>query len=122
MYAIPEFETDRIAPEDQLRRVMGEWVAEVAPSGNLVVLRTPPAARTSSPRRSTAARIDGLLGTVAGDDTLMCVAAAPTTGGDELAARLRDLAGTRPVSERTTSERRLDAVARPVRRRARPRR
>ena len=29
-------------PVDQLRRVMGEWVAEVAWSGNIVILRTPP--------------------------------------------------------------------------------
>ena len=29
VYAIPEYEPARIAPEDQLRRVMGEWVAEV---------------------------------------------------------------------------------------------
>ena len=42
VYAIPEFAPDRLAPVDQLRRVMGEWVADVACSGNLVILRTPP--------------------------------------------------------------------------------
>ena len=42
VYAIPEFEPERDGPEDQLRRVMGEWVAEVATPANLVVLRTPP--------------------------------------------------------------------------------
>ena len=36
--------------------------------------------------------MDGLVGTVAGDDTLLCVA-AEDTGGPELAARLRELAG-----------------------------
>jgi len=41
-YAIPEFEPQRVAPSDQLRRVVGEWVAEVTHSGNLVVVRTPP--------------------------------------------------------------------------------
>ena len=45
VYAIPEYEPARIAPEDQLRRVMGEWVAEVKVSANLVVLRTPPGLR-----------------------------------------------------------------------------
>ena len=29
VYAIPDYEPARLAPEDQLRRVMGEWVAEV---------------------------------------------------------------------------------------------
>jgi transcriptional regulator of arginine metabolism len=42
VYAIPEQIRDRIAPEELLRRVMGEWVVEVSHSLNLVVLRTPP--------------------------------------------------------------------------------
>ncbi|MGA1648356.1 MAG: arginine repressor, partial [Ilumatobacteraceae bacterium] len=42
VYAIPEFAPARIAPEDQLRRVLGEWVAEVRHSGSMVVVRTPP--------------------------------------------------------------------------------
>ena len=41
-YALPELPVHQIAPEDHLRRVLGEWVVEVAHSGNLVVLRTPP--------------------------------------------------------------------------------
>ena len=41
-YALPELPVHQIAPEDHLRRVLGEWVVEVAYSGNLVVLRTPP--------------------------------------------------------------------------------
>ena len=32
VYALPVFAPDRIAPLDQLRRVMGEWVAEVTHS------------------------------------------------------------------------------------------
>ena len=42
VYAIPELPKEQRAPEDHLRRVLGEWVVEVAHSGNLVVLRTPP--------------------------------------------------------------------------------
>ena len=42
VYTLPELETDRIVPWEQLRRVLGEWVGEVAVSANLVVLRTPP--------------------------------------------------------------------------------
>ena len=44
-YAIPEHAKERSAPDDHLRRVMGEFVVEVAHSGNLVVLRTPPGTR-----------------------------------------------------------------------------
>jgi transcriptional regulator of arginine metabolism len=91
VYAIPEFAPDRLAPAEQLRRVMGEWVADVACSGNIVVLRTPPGCAHVVASALDRSRIDGLLGTVAGDDTLMCVSASDD--GKRLASRLRDLAG-----------------------------
>ena len=53
VYAVPEFAPERVAPFDQLRRVMGEWVAEVACSANLVVAAH--AARLR-PRRRLGAR------------------------------------------------------------------
>jgi transcriptional regulator of arginine metabolism len=91
-YAIPEYEPDRHAPADQLRRVLGEWVAEVASSGPLVVVRTPPGCAHVVGSALDRSSVPGLLGTVAGDDTLLCVA-APKVGGARLARRLRDLAG-----------------------------
>ena len=91
VYAVPEFAPDRIAPVDHLRRVLGEWVAEVACSGNIVVLRTPPGCAHVVASALDRSRLDGLIGTVAGDDTLMCVAAA--ADGSMLAADLADLAG-----------------------------
>jgi transcriptional regulator of arginine metabolism len=91
VYAIPEFAPDRIAPIDQLRRVMGEWVAEVALSGNIVVLRTPPGCAHVVASALDRSRVDGLLGTVAGDDTLMCISAQPD--GTELCLELKDYAG-----------------------------
>ncbi len=42
VYAVPELPRDQVAPLDHLRRVLGEWVVDVATSGNLLVLRTPP--------------------------------------------------------------------------------
>lgn len=92
VYALPELETDRVAPFDQLRRVLGEWVGEVASSANLVVLRTPPGCAHVVASALDRSGFDGLLGTVAGDDTLLCVA-GPATTGDALADRLRHLAG-----------------------------
>ncbi len=92
VYAIPEYEPARLAPEDQLRRVLGEWVAEVKRSGNLVVLRTPPGCAHVVASALDRSGMDGLLGTVAGDDTLLCVA-EESMGGEALAARLRDVAG-----------------------------
>ncbi|MCB9379970.1 MAG: arginine repressor [Acidimicrobiaceae bacterium] len=92
VYAIPEYEPNRLAPEDQLRRVMGEWVAEVRNSGNLVVLRTPPGCAHVVGSALDRSGMSGLLGTVAGDDTLLCVA-EEDLGGAALTAILRDLAG-----------------------------
>ena len=91
VYAIPEMAPDRLAPLEQLRRVMGEWVGEVAHSANIVILRTPPGCAHVVGSALDRSRIDGMLGTVAGDDTLMCVSADPD--GRALAEELRRLAG-----------------------------
>ncbi len=92
VYAIPEHPTDRIAPEEHLRKVMGDWVAEVGASGNLAVVRTPPGSAHVVASALDRAGLEEVLGTVAGDDSLIVVAAEPTPGS-ELAERLRNLAG-----------------------------
>jgi transcriptional regulator of arginine metabolism len=91
VYAIPELAPDRVAPLDQLRRVMGEWVGEVAQSANIVILRTPPGCAHVVASALDRSRVDGMLGTVAGDDTLLCISADPD--GSALATRLKQLAG-----------------------------
>ncbi len=92
VYAVPEFVPERVAPLDQLRRVMGEWVADVSHSGSLVVVRTPPGCAHVVASALDRSGLEGLLGTVAGDDTMLCVATEPV-GGAGLAASLRELAG-----------------------------
>lgn len=92
VYAIPELPTDQVLPQDHLRRVMGEWVAEVASSGNIVVLRTPPGSAHVVASALDRAGLPGVLGTVAGDDTMLVVAAEGTPGAD-LADQFRELAG-----------------------------
>ena len=97
VYAIPEHPVDRIAPEDHLRRVLGEWVADIGSSGNLVMVRTPPGSAHVVASALDRAGLTEVLGTVAGDDSLIAVAAEGTPGS-ALAARLRDLAGLRQQS------------------------
>ena len=92
VYAIPELPKDRVAPEEHLRRVLGDWVVEVAHSGNLVVLRTPPGSAHVVASALDRAGLDDILGTVAGDDTIMVVA-SERTGGTKVAKRLSALAG-----------------------------
>ena len=92
VYALPVFAPDRIAPLDQLRRVMGEWVAEVTHSGSIVVVRTPPGCAHVVASALDRSGVEGLIGTVAGDDTMLCVA-SEDVGGQRLAESLRELAG-----------------------------
>ena len=91
-YAIPELPKEQIAPEDHLRRVFGDWVVEVSASANIVVLRTPPGSAHVVGSALDRAGLAEVLGTVAGDDTLMVVV-ADDVGGADVAERLRDLAG-----------------------------
>ena len=72
-YAIPEHAKERTAPDDHLRRVMGEFVVEVAHSANLVVLRTPPGSAHVVASALDRAGLPDVLGTVAGDDTIILV-------------------------------------------------
>ena len=69
VYAIPELPTQQVAPADHLRRVFGDWVAEVASSGNLVVVRTPPGSAHVVASALDRSALPEVLGTVAGDDT-----------------------------------------------------
>jgi transcriptional regulator of arginine metabolism len=91
-YALPELPKNQIAPDDHLRRVLGEWVVEVAHSGFLVVLRTPPGSAHVVGSALDRSGLEGIVGTVAGDDTVLVVA-SEQLGGARMAARLREVAG-----------------------------
>ena len=58
----------------------GDWVVEVAHSGNLVVLRTPPGSAHVVGSALDRSGLPGVLGTVAGDDTLIVVVAEDAGG------------------------------------------
>ncbi len=92
VYALPELPVRQVAPEDHLRRILGEWVVEAAYSGNLVVLRTPPGCAHVVGSALDRSGFEGVIGTVAGDDTVLVVA-AQDSGGAVIAARLSELAG-----------------------------
>lgn len=92
VYAIPELPRDQRAPEDHLRRVLGDWVVEINASHNLVVLRTPPGTANVVGAALDRSGWSDIVGTVAGDDTVLVVAAESTSGA-ALADRLRSTAG-----------------------------
>lgn len=91
VYAIPEHPADRVVPEELLRRVMGNWVIDIQASGNIVVLRTPPGSAHIVASAIDRAGMPDVLGTVAGDDTLIVVAYEGTPA-NKLAAQLKEIA------------------------------
>ncbi len=94
VYAIPELPKDRVVPESHLRRVLGEWLVEVSHSANLVVLRTPPGSAHVVGSALDRSGLPEILGTVAGDDTVLVVVAEGVEGA-AVAANLGTLAGFR---------------------------
>ena len=92
VYAVPELPAERHVPQDHLRRVLGEWVVEVGWSANIVMMRTPPGSAHVVASALDRTGLTDVLGTVAGDDTIMVVA-AEGVGGRSLAADLREIAG-----------------------------
>ncbi len=92
VYAVPDLPKDRVAPEEHLRRVLGDWVVEVTSSANLVVVRTPPGSAHVVASALDRAGLPEILGTVAGDDTIIVVA-VEEVGGPRLAEHLSTLSG-----------------------------
>jgi transcriptional regulator of arginine metabolism len=80
------------APIDHLRRMMGEWVVSVESSANLVVVRTPPGCAHVVASALDRSALEGVLGSVAGDDTVLVVA-TNEHGGEALAEEFRGLSG-----------------------------
>ena len=92
VYAIPDNPTERVLPVDYLRRVLGEWLVEVSVSNNIVVLKTPPGSAHVVASAVDRAGLLEIIGTVAGDDTVILVAASDTTG-EKVSETLKNLAG-----------------------------
>ncbi|GAA3086530.1 arginine repressor [Pseudonocardia yunnanensis] len=74
----------------RLARLLGDLLVSADSSGNLAVLRTPPGGAHYLASALDRAALHDVVGTIAGDDTLLVVAREPLTGA-QLVARLREL-------------------------------
>jgi len=70
---------------ERLSLLLGELLVSTEASGNLAVLRTPPGAAHYLASAIDRAALPDVVGTIAGDDTVLVVAREPMTGG-QLAA------------------------------------
>lgn len=84
----------RVVDHRHLARTISTYVESVTSSGNLVVLKTPPGAAQVVAAAIDAAGLAGVIGTVAGDDTVLVVAAA-RDGGRDLGRRLERIGAER---------------------------
>jgi transcriptional regulator of arginine metabolism len=71
-------------PGARLRRLAEELLVSAEASANLVILRTPPGAAQFMASAIDHADWESILGTVAGDDTILVISRDPL-GGDDLA-------------------------------------
>lgn len=84
--------TEQLA--SQLSRLCEELLVSADSSGNLVVVRTPPGAAQFLASAVDRSVLPGVLGTIAGDDTILLITRGVDDGGD-LARRLLRLADPR---------------------------
>lgn len=77
------------ADESAMHDAFKEFVESTIPSGNLVVLRVPPGAAQFVASRIDAAGVEGVVGSIAGDDTILVVVAE----GHEPGAVIRRMEG-----------------------------
>ncbi len=75
----------------RLSRLLGELLVSADYSGNLTVLRTPPGAAQFLASAIDRAALHDVVGTIAGDDTLLVIAREPLSGKD-LANRFTGMA------------------------------
>lgn len=102
VYAVPGVSTgplgalatrDAEATPTRLRRLLEELLVDAQATGNLVVLHTPPGCANHLALAIDQAHLGDVLGTIAGDDTILLVTGTPR-GGRGVAARLLTLAGS----------------------------
>jgi transcriptional regulator of arginine metabolism len=75
---------------ERMSRLLGELLVSTDASGNLAVLRTPPGAAHYLASAIDRAALPYVVGTIAGDDTIVVVAREPMSGA-ELAATFENL-------------------------------
>lgn len=94
VYAAPGMATsaDASAMAAKLARLCQEVLVGADASANLAVLRTPPGAAQYFASAIDQARWNEIMGTIAGDDTVLVITRDPN-GGEDVAARFLALVG-----------------------------
>lgn len=78
----------------RLESIVAEWVRSVDTAGNLVVVKTPPGSAHLVGVALDQSRLEGVVGTICGDDTLF-IAVAQSRQARAIADRLSAMTGAR---------------------------
>jgi transcriptional regulator of arginine metabolism len=87
---LPEEVGDTDWAAARLGRILADWVQSIEPTGNLIVMRTPPGSAHLVGLALDQAKLPEVAGTICGDDTLFVAVRDPRDAG-AVAQQLRKL-------------------------------
>ncbi len=93
-YALPEVPAPADQGNETVSRALAQFATTITPTGSLVVIKTPPGAAQVVAGAIDGGGLTGVLGTVAGDDTLLVVV-DEQVGGWRLARQLERIGAGR---------------------------
>ncbi len=99
------FVSNERSTRSAINLVSDQLILSVTPSGNLVVVRTPPGGAhllaSAIDRASQNGELPSAIGTIAGDDTVLVVA-KQAHGGEQLATRLKEFSQVKAKNSQRT--------------------
>ncbi|MCK9478508.1 MAG: arginine repressor [Firmicutes bacterium] len=85
-------QTAQITFDEKLREIFSHSVTSISPAGNIIVVKTLSGAAQAAASAIDSADIDGILGSIGGDDTIMIVTKSEKASG-YICARLSEMRG-----------------------------
>ena len=64
---------EEVAPQSRLQRALGEFLQDIRPAENMLVLKTPPSGAQPLAAAVDSAKFPEIAGTIAGDDTVLII-------------------------------------------------
>ena len=93
-YALPDEPRPAEGNDETVFRALAQFASSITPTGSLVVVKTPPGAAQVVAGAIDGAALTGVVGTVAGDDTLLVIV-EEKVGGWRIAKELERMGAER---------------------------
>ncbi len=99
VYALDQGDDHHGAAREKLARLCAELLQSLQVAGNQLVLRTPPGAAQFFAAALDAARVRGVMGTIAGDDTVLVISTDDRSAGRVISELSEMTRSGRPTQE-----------------------